>query len=667
MKNQTHIIKKQILDLTLDSSVGSFALQSKAGEFLKREILPELDAYCDEIACGDGIIRIDRLEIDLGVISKKNFEREFKKKFGVLFPEKLEKIIGNAGFQVPFWTRERDGSVERPLIITKEAREFEILEYFISEGQLPWWAEKGLTWEITALIEQTVTQQPAKLKKFMDRVLDHSVIRKRLVYYSNDPSIKKILALFMPHAYEEILEMAQILIELMADYPLTASINPSTLKSEIFSAVLTQAAIFQGQALNRRLLLEGIIKCLSVTFGMDCDSFYGYIVGNTSLSRTAIKGGKLLMKDIREIVKQRDEPVSSRDSAKNIHLETGADPLASKNDTAALENRLAGLLWLVMAEEKESAYYLRQMENIHQFARKFHQVVAQTQNLTETSTLKESLLRTKIAGVLESVRHLGQKLHSVAGEADRNRPLMLKPAMEKDLKTKIAGFEKELEKLLTDLALILDRREFAPEGEPANSLIELDQSLHRLKEIAGYRKELPPSNSFSASEELFIGNAGLILLWPYLSNFFETLGLLKNNDRFITEEAQERAAFLLQYLVGTGEKLQEYEMALPKLLCGMEPRGMVNPFLTPTPAEGNEGDKLLQAVIRNWAVLKNLSVANFQKMFLQREGMIFNRDGHPVLKIAEKAYDVLVDRLPWGIGLVKLPWMAELVMVEWRM
>lgn len=665
MKNQTHIIKKQILDLTLDSSVGSFALQSKAGEFFKREILPELNAYCDEIACEDGTIRINRLEIDLGVISKKNFERDFKKKFGALFPKKLEKIIGNAGLQVPFWTRERDGSAESPLIITKEVREFEILEYFISEGQLPWWAEKEPTGEITALIEQTVTQQPAKLKKLIDRVLDNSVIRKRLVYYSNDSTLKKILALFMPHAYEEMSEMAQILIELMADCPLTPSMNSSTLKSEIFSAVLTQAAIFQGQALNRRLLLEGIIKCLSGTFGMDCDSFYGYIVGHTSLSRNAIKGRKLLLKDIREIFNQRDERVSSLDRV-NIHLETGVDPLTPKSDEA-LNNRLDRLLWLVMAEEKESAYYLRQMENINQFARKFHQVVAQTQDLTETSTLKESLLRTKIAGVLESVRHLGQKLYSVAQEADGDRSLAPKPALKKDLKTKIAGFEQELEKLLTDLALILDRRELAPEREPLHSLGELDQSLRRLKEIPAYRKEVPPSNAFSASEELFIDNAGLILLWPYLSNFFETLGLLKNNDRFITEEAQERAVFLLQYLVGAAGKLQEYEMALAKLLCGMEPRGTVNPFLTPTSGEVYEADKLLQAVIHNWAALKNLSVANFQKMFLQREGMIFNRDGHPVLKVAEKAYDILVDRLPWGIGLVKLPWMAGLLIVEWRM
>ncbi len=667
MKNQAHIIKKQILDLTLDSSVGSFALQSKAGEFFNREILPKLGACCDEITCNYGTIRIDRLEIDLGVISKKNFERDFKKKFEALFPEKLEGILGNEGTHVPFWIRESDCSVESPLIVTEEAREFELLEYFISEGQLPWWAEKGSTGEITTLIEQTVTQQPTKLKKFIDRVLDNSVMRKRLVYYSSDPAMKKILALFMPHAYEELLEIAQILIELIAGCPFTASMNLLTLKSEILSALLTQAAIFQGQALNRRLLLEGIIKRLSGTFGMDCDQFYGYIVGNTSPSRNAIKGGKLLVKDIRGIFNQRDERGNSLDNVKNIHLETELDPIAPKNDTAALKNRLDWLLWLVMAEKKESAYYLRQMENINKFAQKFHQIVAETYDLTETSTLKEHLRSTKIARALESVRRLGQKLYSVAQEADWGRSLALKPAPEKVLKTKIAGFERELEQLLTDLALIFNRREYAPEQELANSLVELDQSLRRLKEILAYLKQVPPSNAFSASEELFIGNAGLILLWPYLSNFFETLGLLKNSNQFITEEAQERAVFLLQYLVGTGGKLQEYEMALPKLMCGMVPRGTVNPFLIPTPREVYEADKLLQAVIHNWAVFKNISVADFQKMFLQREGMIFNRDGHQVLKIAEKAYDILVDRLPWGIGLVKLPWMAELLMVEWRM
>ncbi len=35
------------------------------------------------------------------------------------------------------------------------------------------------------------------------------------------------------------------------------------------------------------------------------------------------------------------------------------------------------------------------------------------------------------------------------------------------------------------------------------------------------------------------------------------------------------------------------------------------------------------------------------------------------LKVARTGYDVLLDRLPWGIGFVLLPWMKQPLYVEW--
>jgi hypothetical protein len=34
--------------------------------------------------------------------------------------------------------------------------------------------------------------------------------------------------------------------------------------------------------------------------------------------------------------------------------------------------------------------------------------------------------------------------------------------------------------------------------------------------------------------------------------------------------------------------------------------------------------------------------------------------------VEKKGYDILLDYLPWGLGLVKLPWMNKPIYVLWR-
>jgi hypothetical protein len=50
---------------------------------------------------------------------------------------------------------------------------------------------------------------------------------------------------------------------------------------------------------------------------------------------------------------------------------------------------------------------------------------------------------------------------------------------------------------------------------------------------------------------------------------------------------------------------------------------------------------------------------------LQRAGKLSRVDDGWLLQIEQKGVDVLLSYLPWGIGLIKLPWMTELLYVEW--
>jgi hypothetical protein len=186
------------------------------------------------------------------------------------------------------------------------------------------------------------------------------------------------------------------------------------------------------------------------------------------------------------------------------------------------------------------------------------------------------------------------------------------------------------------------------------------EALQKEEEKKLRKKEEIPDTK----EKLYVKNAGLVILHPFLSTYFTRCGLL-DKGKFVSDEAQARAVHLLQYLVFETEQNQEQDLALNKLLCGM-------PFHQPVPAgiEVSEQEKkvsaeLILAVLQQWDKMKNTSPAGFKATFLHREGVLQEEENAWVLRVEQKALDVLLQTLPWGLGLIKAMWMEKPLLIEW--
>jgi hypothetical protein len=113
-------------------------------------------------------------------------------------------------------------------------------------------------------------------------------------------------------------------------------------------------------------------------------------------------------------------------------------------------------------------------------------------------------------------------------------------------------------------------------------------------------------------------------------------------------------------------RAEEYELLMPKILCGYPLEEAVPPLADPSAGELEEADAMLQALIQQWEVLKNTSMQGLREGFLQRNGKLLGRNGDLVLQVEKSAIDVLLDYLPWNLSIIKLPWMEKLLKVEWR-
>ncbi len=174
-----------------------------------------------------------------------------------------------------------------------------------------------------------------------------------------------------------------------------------------------------------------------------------------------------------------------------------------------------------------------------------------------------------------------------------------------------------------------------------------------------------PEISEEGKEEIYIKNAGLILLWPYLQRFFDNLKLLHNGE-FADHMSREKAVCILQHLAWPDLEIAENYLPLNKILCGMDVVDLViADEAVISEQEANKGNELLEAVIRNWSGIGHTSVRGFQTSFLQREGRLSKTGEGWALKVEQRSFDVLLNSLPWSITLIKLPWMPKPMQVEW--
>jgi len=167
-----------------------------------------------------------------------------------------------------------------------------------------------------------------------------------------------------------------------------------------------------------------------------------------------------------------------------------------------------------------------------------------------------------------------------------------------------------------------------------------------------------------AGDVIFVTNSGTVILHPFLKPYFESLELLAEK-KFVSDEARQRAVLLLHYLATGETKVAEFNLTLQKVMCGHPLDDTLPDELLLTEKEITESENLLNSVTNYWVPLNNTSIQGLRNSFLQREGKLELKENGWLLTIEQKTLDILLGKLPWGISTIRLPWMEQLLNVDW--
>jgi hypothetical protein len=261
---------------------------------------------------------------------------------------------------------------------------------------------------------------------------------------------------------------------------------------------------------------------------------------------------------------------------------------------------------------------------------------------------------------LSKIRHLNNSLSFSEKQSNRLETLLLI----RHIKNESPAYSEKDPATIINKAVTLASEEKWP--ELMQQLIFQPVSISEASKVSQQEKQTRQEVNTTEPDgtRFFIRQAGIILLAPFLPQFFKKLNLL-SEGRFIDSASAHKAVLLLGYLSCGKDEMPEYDLIFEKILCGLGPNEPIPLALTLTEAERTEAAELLDALVEHWEVLK--SIEGLRQAFLQREGILEDKGNHWLLRIERKSFDILLDHRPppWSFRLLRFSWNPKLIETVW--
>src|SRR5260221_1308615 len=235
-----HLIKRQVIDLTIINKKDAFRLQQLVSEHYWREITRVLERAFDEVPGEEGVFRIDKLEIDLGRLTETDIE---KGRWSDILYEKIADKLRLLKKGVM--------SGVKTLVQPRADNISEQWLFYMEKGHLPWNVlQAGKTWD-DKILEVFATDSTAiyKLRKL---ILEKNNVAQRIAFQHGEDFLVSLAEALtaktqkkLPAAIDELLRLF-VLLERRSKKK--SSTGTTQLRAQLWQRSVLYAAANKQQA-----------------------------------------------------------------------------------------------------------------------------------------------------------------------------------------------------------------------------------------------------------------------------------------------------------------------------------------------------------------------------------------------------------------------------------
>lgn len=605
--NQEHIINKVFVEVNTKSIKVAEEFKNSIENFLQEELLPQIEAYFNSLNLNtpEVIQQITKLNLEVNLsknhssVSFNSIKQEIKEQLMEKLDEKIQKPAIH------------DIEIESKSIATSKADTF---FYFLENGTSAWWnTHTENEYKFTKQLLFEITETSSFETRFL-RALKNPRQRQRLLcqFFNDELHILFLGIYHKPPGYKEVL------------------------------AVIT----------NFNFIAEEVKNSIWNFF---IDSMYqkniAMIVQKTEAVINAYSKLKTKENEVSELYKIT-QLINNKISAKKENSTQLSGDLITPKQSIGIREENTEHIKTVKNKAEESSEH-KETEEIHYLSEKAEKTNVETIHNKELLSEKTTSINTENQqAAYKNTDSLGKE------ESNDNASKPIAESEENQVTENISNQEKE---------------QFASETQVhektlSNAKNKQTKTDKETSEKALEKQPISINNLFKNPETVneaktyLINNAGLILIHPFLKQFFATCGFLNEENKIIKPT---EAVHLLHYIATKKEQQFESNLLVEKFLCNIPIHQPIERRVLLSDELKEKSEELLKAVVQSWDVLKNSSTDLIRYEFIQRQGKLDLTKEHPTIIVERKTQDILLSKLPWSVSLCKLPWMHTLIFTEW--
>jgi Contractile injection system tape measure protein len=252
---QRHLIRRQIVEVTVADQATARHIIPLVSDLINNRVARLLEPLLDAAAGPDETRRIDRLELDLGVLNAGSLAEQLP----ALIAAALPGALARAGAAVAAGTAAPSAGPPAARSGGAAADALLLISQFARTGALPWWSDTRRRRVIDQSVEQASRASPAALAQTIRALAGHDAALGRLIMQSSDRSLLLVLAALAPAAEHVPLG----LIDLLAATPALGVLTPARRRLIAWQALLRAARADSGP-----MLIETALTAIAVSLGI---------------------------------------------------------------------------------------------------------------------------------------------------------------------------------------------------------------------------------------------------------------------------------------------------------------------------------------------------------------------------------------------------------------
>ncbi len=243
MIGQKHIINREVLDITVTDRGRAATVQNKTAELVSNKLNPALDKLFSGMSGSDEIIRIDKLEIDIGTISESELENSFTGKVISEISDKIALLIQSSSsgiYDKPTDVESVNSKGHGVSVTNKSTDVLTQFVYFLESGFLPWWSKSIYNENVSSknsiknLFKEVLNTDKALFGNTVAPLLKKEKVRKRLLYQCNHSCLYELLKRLNTDLFKSYSDQFQVLISCVGSVEISKLLNQSFYETALF-------------------------------------------------------------------------------------------------------------------------------------------------------------------------------------------------------------------------------------------------------------------------------------------------------------------------------------------------------------------------------------------------------------------------------------------------